>query len=778
MTMTVPVPAPRRHLRLTAATTTTTTTRAQVSTSTTTTTTTTTTEPEIDDEEEEADTDPNRIEENIRPTELTSFTLDLDSGYLVLQFDGEVRTLSFDATQLVLCAGVHLSSHCLRLTGSSSVHEGSVPSAIAPSTESSSSELLIILLPVDLNSIKSQSAIGRSLSSTFLSWSANLVQAMGELPEIAVRDRSKGMRVTRLVPDTTAPAILSFDLLAADSPVPDTFSSSVVLVLTANEPLDATSIDIRSMALQTDSSHVPEKRMVLQEAYAVASGSELTKVHLHLSLDDTFGVRARTPLGRSVQTTFLSLSISAIRDQSGNALASSVVLPVSELTADFELALPSTPDAGSNLGSSSTQMPEATTDGDGIVPTDWMSEFESTTESPALQYPPRLLDAELDMSLGVLSLFPNSPIFCSSLDITRVTIQSSEEGPMHSLTLTGGEIYGSIEAATMAGEERNQRISASEGQGNSGGSLERRRSASSSKIDASAKCVDGVFVLLSEADLDVLRETRDLADGADSSFLVLDANAMLNTKSVPNAAMSTDLALGVRIFIADQFPPRFLGFGLDLALAEMYLTFSEAVNRDSVLGEHIALQNSQTDADYRYHLTGGDTWQVSSRVVGLRLTPVDARSVNAMAGLAMSRTSTFLLLTAQAAKDYNGNHVIGISEANAVRVSEFTYGAGSVTPESLSHTASFATRDWALTAVGAVLILAIAILATILLLQRRRSGNYNLEKTRASVTSTGSELEWENDFGRNSRTSSTRINSRVSLLPTTTVMSQKGQPFR
>ncbi|KAG6975583.1 hypothetical protein JG688_00002244 [Phytophthora aleatoria] len=262
---------------------------------------------------------------------------------------------------------------------------------------------------------------------------------------------------------------------------------------------------------------------------------------------------------------------------------------------------------------------------------------------------PHLVSFDLDMALGVMTLRMNTPVQASTLDVTKLLLQSER-------VLKNGQTF---------------KLTAQQTTTNSG---------------------DGTTIVLNigAGDLNSLKRIVGLAKSANSVFLSTEAGlfqyVLDNCQSTGVLACSPDMtvetsrsaALAVTTFTADTLPPTLLGYSLDLPRRLLKLHFSEAVDFTTVKIEALTFAEAAAGNDV-YRLSSattrlfspqpdplsGATLRDANRLpadntfltLQLGRTDVTALSSFGAGRIGITRANTFLGMGSAFVADFAGNSV-------------------------------------------------------------------------------------------------------------------------
>ena len=113
-------------------------------------------------------------------------------------------------------------------------------------------------------------------------------------------------------------------------------------------------------------------------------------------------------------------------------------------------------------------------------------------------------------------------------------------------------------------------------------------------------------------------------------------------------------------------------FGLDMDTGALVLTFSEAVNVDTLDPTQVTLQDSASSATVTLTLSNATTTSSGNGPVITLQLQSDIDRIKASTELATSTGNTFLSLTATAIQDVSGSPVVPVPPSNALQVNIFT----------------------------------------------------------------------------------------------------------
>ena len=305
------------------------------------------------------------IPDTTGPT-LLSFDLDLNSGLLTLHFTEPVTDLNAMPSAITLQSASNGTATSYTFTG------GGLQSRVSPAS------LEVMINVEDLNAVKALLDLATSAANTFLSFTSNITTdyAFNEAEPIA---SSNAVSVSRLIPDTTPPTLISFSL----------DMDAGELMLTYNEPINASSFNSALITLQ-NSIIAPSTLFNLTSGAVSSVNGPLLLVRL--SAHDFNSLASERHLAVSLDTTYIQVAGGVVTDTSGNPSGPVTGLQALMFTADMMR--------------------------------------------------PRLLMFTLDLSLSELNLTFSEPVDVDTFNITSLTLQSGPGNMSTERTLTGGTVRG------------------------------------------------------------------------------------------------------------------------------------------------------------------------------------------------------------------------------------------------------------------------------------------------------------------------------------------------
>ena len=610
------------------------------------------------------------------PPTLQRWTLDMDTGLVVLTFSETVDIDTFDASGLFV--------QNFRNTTNRMGETVTLSSTNASVTDNG-------VVSVYLN-LQDRSSLQAGLNLA----TARHTSYLGVL-SVAINDTA----ANQVVEISSQNALIAANYTAdATDPVLESFSVNMetsVIDFTFSEVILTDSFDPTAVTLQNVSVLVPASSVVLTGGMFLSSSWHTLSLQLNFS--DANQVKFITDLATSMNDTFISFTDNAFNDAAGrkivarpsnNALMAFMVIPdgrppvITNFTLDLnssflvltfdEIVRGSTLNVSyiSLLSSDNTtlSLPTVTlTTSTVVLADDYIIEVQlsvddinslvleptlatdasttflsvdygavydfnsnpfngTDTPIPASLYvrdssPPELVTLSVDMTQRTLTLDFDEPVDISSLRITRVRLQNALGGSSYTLT------------------------NVSSSNSSSGGT---------------------VVIDLGQADFDSLGTFPDLYTSLGNSYIVLSSGAISDPSGTEIRATSP---LQASLFINDTIPPELVDFQIDLITGVIRLNFSETINVLTLDPTLIVIQSDGSASPTSNVTLSRKTSMMNySSVVELQLSRYDFGAIKADTNLATDANNTFIRLLDGA-----------ITDAFGVPINETVLPASSVEPD-------------------------------------------------------------------------------------------------
>ena len=341
------------------------------------------------------------------------------------------------------------------------------------------------------------------------------------------------------------------------------------LTLTFSETVNASSLYVDQFTFYSDSSVISSTTnfTLTTNSYIQGrdpTGQDSTEIEVELGRDDLNQIKELTELAVTMDTTYLSVTSFGVLDMAGNFL-----LPI----------LPPSP-------------------------------YEVQTFFPDILRP-ELDHFDLDMNLGLLTLYFNETVNASSLDPTGITLLGAASGnSSFGLTLTGAWNTTATDGTVLQ-----------------------------------------VYLLTS--DLNEVKRQRGLAHNVSNTFIALTNVTLLDMFANPLVPVEPDSAIQVFSFLNDSTSPTLVGFELNLTSEILTLTFDETVAVETLQPTEVTLLNVNRTSIVQ--LSGGLSSEDDSTVVLLNLTLHDLNRLKVLTDLATDANNAYLAISGGLIQDMNFN---------------------------------------------------------------------------------------------------------------------------
>lgn len=616
--------------------------------------------------------------DSVRPA-LDAWTLDMDSGQIVLTFSETVDILTLDHSEI----SVHSSSGGGRsypLTG------------VAELTPSDADYLFAITLSeADANSIKADTDLGTSRANSYLTLTANAIFDMSSNAIIGIPSGS-GLQAGEFIPDVTVSQLTSFSLDV----------NLGLLQLSFDETVLASTFNVSALTLVNRASRYTSG-YVLESSTASTINSAV--IDVTLSAADLNAIKAISNLATSISDTYIIATPYTVQDMNGNALeviTSDNALQVSNYTDDstrpelmsfdLDLSLEQLVLTFSEAVRATSLDPTQITlqrlpSGSGRTVT-LTGGAGSRDDAPSITLQLSEEDA------NVLKLYTN---IATSEDNTFISLTSGtvQDPAGNSLvpvpSNNAQQVRGFVEdlvspqLVSFTLDLNQQLLSLTFDETVDSGSfsiidvsLQDRPSFPTQTVQLSARSTtastDGtVFdIQISEDDFNEITAAFSLGTMETDTFIALPAGTVLDMNGNPSVEVSSDIALQISNFTADTTRPSLVDFELDLNVGILTLTFSESINVTSFDIRQVTLQSAPSSPVETYTLSGGLVSLAESTTIDVDLLQSDLNDIKANPDLASLGSNTYLSVTAATVQDANGNFVLPVTMSDALFVARFT----------------------------------------------------------------------------------------------------------
>ena len=439
--------------------------------------------------------------------------------------------------------------------------------------------LILSLNAEDYRSIVLERQVGNSVFNTFISLPIGAVFDFAGNPLVEIPP-TMGRMVQRLIPDNSIPELLEYDL--------DLDAGTITLQFdNVMNPatLDPTAVTIQDSPMATFSHTLTGGSTSSDPDYSLV---------IDLTIADLNEIKRITGIATNRENTHLTAAAELL-DSFGGTLMT-------------------------NMGGVGINL-LAITDGSGLQ----VTTFTPDTTDPVL------VSFDLDLNRGELLLTFDESVNASSLDLTEIVIQSSQE--------------------SIENETREFRLTLSGDPG----------LRTTSTLDDSTV----ITVTLGFDDMNDIKRFTDLAVDNSTTFISFINTTIFDMNNNPIVPIPPENATQVLFFTEDLTPPTLVSFDLDVDNGLLLLTFDETVNVSSLFTPAIQLQSTQTGGEIVPLTESSESRSENDYIVVVEIGVADLNEIKRHQQLAQSRDNTYISFTSDAIRDMNYNSVNSISTFSA-----------------------------------------------------------------------------------------------------------------
>ena len=569
-------------------------------------------------------------EDKTRPT-LRSFTFNLTSGVVMFSFSETVRASSFDSTAITF-----QSSSTLDESEDSYTLTDSVEWTMVDDTE-----ITLTLSFNDLNNLKQRVGVATRPENTFINFTSLLVVDMNANPIIGT-DESEERKGTQVQTgsfafDTAPPALLEYVVDLEVGVLMLTFSEAVNITT-----LDPTLFTIRDCCFYCDtavyvlSSGSGSGSGSASGSGGVTSGMGFGSANLS-EIESGSGSGSGSSMGSvfnssAVETetcneTLYDHTLTGGRCITGDQTVFLCPLTFEDLNEIKRQQLCVFDNSGMDCCLSISGSPildQASNPLDNIF--DGCG-FDTTSYVPDTNPPSLVAFTQFNLEDGTVTLTFNETILASSVNLTRVTLQSFYRNPQMSHTLTGGEV-------------------------------------------TSPDSINVQFTL-SEADLLAIQRHRGLCSDINNCWISLAEGFATDMAENVALVVPANLAVDAAEFVDDVSSPSLVSFQLDLNNNTLTLTFDEIVSASSLDASAISIYGEPSVNASFVQFTGGTTSSTDGRIIVVDLLYGDTNMIRSTEEIGTSEQNTFISITSSLITDAvrrRPNPVIAITADEAIPI--------------------------------------------------------------------------------------------------------------
>lgn len=609
--------------------------------------------------------------------------MDLDSNRLLLTFNETMRVNSLNVTEITVQDYPEINE-----TNPSSFRtlEDGVP------TTDDDTVLVIMLLPLDTNYIKTYTNLATNESNTFISFSNLTLTDMNGNPVTSI-PADNASQVAVFTPDMTSPFLLYYELNL----------TSEELFFVFDETINLNSFAATSLTLVSE----PGGNST---AYQLTGGEIVaeqnsTSFSLIMTTADLNEIKKLEDLATSPSNTFLEFDSALLTDMNNNYVepifndsrqtarftednvrpellsyhldmnTGLLHLNFSETVRVLTLHAPSFTFQNMNDSSNTSYMlmngsslssngPDVTL----VIPTldlnniKRISELATSMQDTFLTIESTSIDDMNTNSVVEIVSSNAQQVANFTEDTTSPTLLSFDlDLDSHILWLTFDETVNvsSLEAVNifLVNSEANENITSS-------------YSLSTSDVLPGRHDDPVVPVLLSRIDSNEVKRLTDLATSENNTFLLLRREAISDMNS--NLVKNITVPFPVTEFTEDMTRPELEMFVVDMDSRMLFLYFSETVNVSSLQVNGITLQDAGTAIGPTVTLVPPtEPFGYDNAIIPIMFSVFDANYLTSLTNLYNDLNDSYISLTNLTVLDMNGNELVPLSNGEAIRASGY-----------------------------------------------------------------------------------------------------------
>ena len=614
------------------------------------------------------------------PPVLESFSINMTRGALTLSFTEVVAETSFDPADITLLnAPLGTVSRTL-----------SHQSAYMRST--TGTDITVDITLSDLNWLKSHS-LYTSPADSYLTLATSLIDISGNSFQNITT--SNAMQTGRFTPDMAQPKLSSFDLFNIDNGS---------FIVTFNEPVDASTVNVRMITLLGTSSGVP--RYTLSGGSAQSLNENKLSLLVTLSHDDRVQLKITAGIATGYTSTYISVAEGMVQDTTGNAneavqatqllqdgfildtsfaslVSFSLDLNLGILMFTFDdvinansfdptkLTIQSSPNsqtisytltAQSRVSTPSSDIIAVSVHEQDVHALQLNLQLATNASNTYLSFPSNLTtDIE---GKSVIERTNSQAISVSNYteDVTRPVLRS------YQLDMDTGQIDFTFSEPVLVASVRPDEIMIENSLNRSAVTSTLRLNGSTLNLSAATSLTAAVH--MNYSDLNMLKSLRDLATGVTNTFISFGSSFAEDTN---RNMIEPATLLRVATFLPDVTQPQLVYFDANLrSLGRLTLQFSEAIWVTDTTQATLALQNTASNPSTVITLSSTETITMTGLdQFEITLTPEHTNQLLIDASIALSVDSLFITISQGGVLDFNSNPVAVVPSNAAQRARYF-----------------------------------------------------------------------------------------------------------
>ena len=601
------------------------------------------------------------------PPVLTSFTLDVDGGWLHLTFDETVNASSFD-----------ISSVTIQSSSMSPIEYYKLQDSV--SSQEDSTIITVYIDQIDLDNIKVLNMLAINENNTYLNLSQDTVHDMNGVSFEGIVQKAEFVE-----PDTSAPRLemFVFDLNLG------------IVTLEFDEAVNVGSLNVSGLIFYASDDIVNEDQLYQLQSSSMSYNNNQKTINVTISVDDLNAIKEIYLLATEMNTTYLFISNDTIADMADNYIIS---LPLP--TVAFDFIEDDTPPGLSTVtfNYNNRQLTLVFTETVDVTSFDPKQITFLDSKSPPCD--------SLDINGGTFSNDNSTTIYLTLLEedvnkikekypffsdstkayviITNDTIQDMSSNDVVPVTkesaknvnpIITDDASPEIETFDLDMNEGLITIYFSESVNRETLTLdefhlqntddEPSQDYQLESYEYVAWSLTHVVIKLSTNDLNEIKLLSDLATNDNTTYIRYTQSAVSDHASNQLIPRNVSNGLMVQLYTPDTTNPEVVSFILDFDGSPqiLMLSFNEPVQNNSVDFESITLQSKENITDSEYHiLTGGTVTTPNGLTVSIELEFIDVVTIQSLRNLATDDTNTYISLLNGTVLDMANNPSVEISD--------------------------------------------------------------------------------------------------------------------
>ena len=486
---------------------------------------------------------------------LREFSLDMNMRTLTLTFDETVNLYSTNTALIIL-------QHKLLSTVSLSL-----PTSYLTVGQTNSTVVSITISDQDYNALTAQTRLVTSREDSYIRLLVNAIQDMNGNPIEEILN-GNAIIVSQFTPDTSNPFLLSFSI----------DMDALFFSLTFSETMNTSSLDVTTISLHQGLSPSSQSFTLTSSPLTETRFSEI--VFIFFSREDANEIKRLRQLAQSQNSTYLNLTSVTITDMNFN--------PVNP---------------------------------------NFLNTYSYTPDSS----PPFSESFVLDLTDETINLYFDETVRASSIDGTKLTIQSSDDLSSPSL------VQYSLQYPLVVLTNDSTFLSA--------------------RIDV--------------RDLNQLKLRLDLATNSSDTFLAFQYNALVDMALSPNSIVG-GTTIQSAFVIPDTISPNLIQFEVDMNSGALTLVFDEPINVSSIYIPGLTVQDAVRSRTGLQLYNSSVLSPSNGLSILIRLSDTELNEVKRIDSLFTFLNNSYISISSTFLTDLSGNQVVSKLNGFALRASMYS----------------------------------------------------------------------------------------------------------